>query len=84
MKVWIDQDLCTGCGYCEETCPAVFVNKRSDGLSYVKAGNEVFDGHDAEHPAGPAGEATVPKDQESAVILAAEECPSEIIMIEVD
>ena len=24
MKVWIDQDLCTGDGLCEEICPDVF------------------------------------------------------------
>ncbi|MCU1488088.1 MAG: ferredoxin, partial [Actinomycetia bacterium] len=24
MKVWIDQDLCTGDGLCEEIAPAVF------------------------------------------------------------
>ncbi len=24
MKVWIDQDLCTGDGICEEIAPAVF------------------------------------------------------------
>ncbi len=25
MKVWIDQDLCTGDGLCEEIAPDVFV-----------------------------------------------------------
>ena len=25
MEVWIDQDLCTGEGLCEEICPQVFV-----------------------------------------------------------
>ena len=24
MKVIIDEDLCVGCGNCEEVCPAVF------------------------------------------------------------
>jgi len=23
-KVWIDEDACTGCGLCEDTCPEVF------------------------------------------------------------
>ncbi|HHF98213.1 MAG TPA: ferredoxin [Candidatus Aerophobetes bacterium] len=23
-KVWIDEDACTGCGLCEDTCPDVF------------------------------------------------------------
>jgi len=25
MKAVVDEDLCTGCGLCEETCPDVFV-----------------------------------------------------------
>lgn len=33
--VWIDQDLCTGDGICEEICPDVFVG-REDGLWVVK------------------------------------------------
>ncbi len=24
MKATVDQDLCTGCGLCESTCPEVF------------------------------------------------------------
>ena len=24
VKVWIDEDECTGCGLCEDTCPEVF------------------------------------------------------------
>ena len=23
-KVWIDEDECTGCGLCEDTCPKIF------------------------------------------------------------
>ena len=42
MKVWIDQDLCTGDGLCEEIAPAVFT-LLDDGLSYVKEGDKVFD-----------------------------------------
>ena len=34
MKVWIDQDLCTGDGLCEEIAPAVFT-LLDDGLAYV-------------------------------------------------
>ena len=37
MKVWIDQDLCTGDGLCEEIAPAVFT-LLDDGLAYVKEG----------------------------------------------
>ena len=35
MKVWIDQDLCTGDGLCEEIAPAVFT-LLDKGLAYVK------------------------------------------------
>ena len=41
MKVWIDQDLCTGDGLCEEISPAVFA-LLDDGLAYVKEGDKVF------------------------------------------
>ena len=41
MKVWIDQDLCTGDGLCEEICPDVFVGL-DDGLYYVKEGDKIF------------------------------------------
>ena len=41
MKVWIDQDLCTGDGLCEEIAPAVFT-LLDDGLAYVKEGDKVF------------------------------------------
>ena len=35
MKVWIDQDLCTGDGLCVEICPGLF-DMHDDGLAYVK------------------------------------------------
>ena len=41
MKVWIDQDLCTGDGLCEEICPDVFT-LQDDGLAYVKDGAQVM------------------------------------------
>ena len=39
MKVWIDQDLCTGDGLCEEIAPDVFF-ALDDGLFYVKESAE--------------------------------------------
>ena len=42
MKVWIDQDLCTGDGLCEEICPSVFT-LLDDGLAYVKQGDAVME-----------------------------------------
>jgi len=36
MKVWIDQDLCTGDGLCEEIAPSVFT-LLDDGLAAASA-----------------------------------------------
>lgn len=86
MKVWIDQDLCTGDGLCEELAPDVFFGN-DDGLFYVKEaeanfGEErLFDG--VAHPAGAEGMARIPEGQLEAVIESAEECPGECIFIEV-
>jgi ferredoxin len=78
MKVWIDQDLCTGDGLCEEICPDVFT-LLDDGLAYVKDGGKVFS-----DPGGVEGLANVPANLEEAVIESAEECPGECIFIEVE
>ncbi len=76
MKVWIDQDLCTGDGLCEEIAPSVFT-LLDDGLAYVKQ-----DGAALNNPGGAEGLATVPADMEDAVVEASEECPGECIFIE--
>jgi ferredoxin len=76
-KVWIDQDLCTGDGLCEEIAPAVFT-LLDDGLAYVKEGDKIFS-----DPGGPEGLANVPAGMEDAVVESAEECPGECIFIEV-
>ncbi len=75
MKVWIDQDLCTGDGLCEEICPQVFT-LLDDGLAYVKEGDRVLS-----DPGGSTGVAAVPEGNEDAVAEAAEECPGECIFI---
>jgi len=76
MKVWIDQDLCTGDGLCEEICPEVFT-LLDDGLAYVKEGSDV-----KSDPGGSAGVAQVPSGFEDAVTEACKECPGECIFIE--
>jgi ferredoxin len=76
MKVWIDQDLCTGDGLCEEIAPEVFT-LLDDGLAYVKEGDEV-----KSNPGGTDGVAQVPEGLASKVTEAAEECPGECIFIE--
>jgi ferredoxin len=78
MKVWIDQDLCTGDGLCEEIAPSVFT-LLDDGLAYVKEGDKIFS-----DPGGPEGLAAVPANMEEATIESAEECPGECIFIEVE
>ncbi|MFM9028586.1 MAG: ferredoxin [Bacteroidota bacterium] len=86
MKVWIDQDLCTGDGLCTEIAPDVF-QMHSDGLAYVK---------DPSWPniLGPEGKGAEPKLKMASgvaefpdsmledVITSAEECPGECIFIE--
>ncbi len=78
MKVWIDQDLCTGDGLCEEIAPAVFT-LLDDGLAYVKEGDTVMDS-----PGGASQMASVPQALEDAVVEASEECPGECIFVEND
>ena len=70
MKVWIDQDLCTGDGLCEEISPAVFT-LLDDGLAYVKDANKVYN-----DPAGAEGLAEIPDGELEGVIESAEECPA--------
>jgi ferredoxin len=85
MKVWIDQDLCTGDGLCEEIAPAVFT-LLDDGLSYVKEEHLDAEGKKVtkifDNPGGQEGLAAVPEDMEEATREAAEECPGECIFIE--
>jgi ferredoxin len=88
MKVWIDQDLCTGDGLCEEIAPDVFT-LLDDGLAYVK--EKTKDGKDKvyaeadphNNPQGADGLAVIPEGQLDAVIESAEECPGECIFIEI-
>jgi len=76
MKVWIDQDLCTGDGLCAEIAPAVFT-LLDDGLAYVRDGDLVRN-----DPGGSAGVVVVPSDLDELVTEAAEECPGECIFID--
>jgi ferredoxin len=86
MKVWIDQDLCTGDGLCAEIAPDVF-QMHDDGLAYVKeVGWPNLLGPTGKG-SGPAlqmatGTADVPDRLLEDVIQAAEDCPGECIFIE--
>ena len=81
MRVWIDQDLCTGDGLCEELAPSVFV-LLDDGLAYVREGPRIYDGAGPDRPAGAEGLATVADSLADAVVDAAEGCPGECIFLE--
>ena len=80
MKVWIDQDLCTGDGLCAEIAPDVFV-MLEDGISYVQENGKIFSKNKG-NPQGAEGMANVPDNLLDAVIESAEECPGECIFIE--
>ena len=89
LRVWIDQDLCTGDGICEEITPDVFT-ERGDGLWVVKEEAKhfgetiLFDGKEgAGHgPEGARGLARIPDHLIEDALESAEECPGECIMIE--
>jgi ferredoxin len=87
MKVWIDQDLCTGDALCAEIASDIFV-MHDDGFAYVKEVSwpNLFGPNGSSD--GPAykmseGLASVPENLLEDVIEAAEECPGECIFIEV-
>ena len=78
MRVWIDQDLCTGDGLCLDHCPDVFV-QLEDGIAYVREGG--VPGND---PGSSGSLVVVPLRHHRSVINAAMDCPGECIFIEVD
>jgi ferredoxin len=80
VRVWIDQDLCTGDGLCAEIAPDVFI-MMSDGLAYVKEGEKIF-AKLVGNPEGAEGLASFADDRLEDVIEAAEDCPGECIFIE--
>ena len=78
MRVWIDQDLCTGDGLCTDHAPAVFT-LLEDGIAYVKDHDRVLN-----DPGGSGSLAPVPGPLTRNVVHAAEDCPGECIFIELD
>ncbi len=75
MKVWIEQEYCTGDGLCEELCPQIF-RLADDGLAYVMEGGEIRD------PGGKIGLVAVPPELESEVLDAQAQCAGECIYVE--
>jgi len=74
LRVWVDQDLCTGDGLCVQYAPDVF-EFDIDGLAYVKAG-------DGELLTTAGTRTDVPAHLRLDVIDAARECPGECIHVE--
>lgn len=88
IKVWIDQDLCTGDGICVEICPKIF-EMHDDGLAYVK--QEAWTNRFGESGTGEepklkmsTGLADVRDGLLEDVVEAAEACPGECIFIEME
>jgi ferredoxin len=72
MRVWIEEDYCTGDGLCADLCPAVF-EMGDDGLAHVK-------GQSAGQADGvPA--VTVPADLEEIVREAEAQCAGECLHV---
>ena len=76
MRVWIDQDLCTGDGLCVDHCHDVFT-LLEDGIAYVIQGGVVMN-----DPGGSSSLAEVESRYQQNVIDAAIACPGEYIFIE--
>ena len=80
VKVWIDQDLCTGDGLCAEIAPDVFV-MMPDGLAYVQENGKIYAAA-AGNIEGSAVLASFSDDRIDDVVEAADDCPGECIFIE--
>ncbi len=78
MRVWIDQDLCTGDGLCIDHCPDVFV-QLEDGIAYVVESGVVLN-----DPGSSSSLAIIPERSVDAVLEAADRCPGECIFVEID
>lgn len=77
MRVWIDQDLCTGDGLCVDHCHEVFT-LLEDGIAYVIDSGQVLN-----DPGGSSSLAVVDARHHQSVVDAALACPGECIFIEV-
>jgi ferredoxin len=73
LRVWVDQDLCTGDGLCVQYAPEVF-EFDIDGLAYVKDGA-------GQMQLTPGSRADVPAHLHLEVIDAAKECPGDCIHV---
>jgi ferredoxin len=73
LRVWVDQELCTGDGLCVQYAPDVF-EFDVDGLAYVKDAT-------GELMLAPGSRTDVPSHLRLDVIDAAKECPGDCIHV---
>ena len=73
LRVWVDQDLCTGDGLCVQYAPEVF-EFDIDGLAYVKD-------TDGELRTSARSQVDVPDHLRLEIIDAAKECPGDCIHV---
>jgi ferredoxin len=73
LRVWVDQDLCTGDGLCVQYAPEVF-EFDVDGRAYVKDG-------DGELLTAAGERAQVPEHLRLEVLDSAKECPGDCIHV---
>lgn len=73
LRVWIDQELCTGDGLCVQDAPDVF-EFDVDGLAYVKDG-------DGDLKLAVGERVEVPADSVLEVIESAKDCPGQCIHV---
>lgn len=71
-RVWVDEDLCSGCGKCVEAVPDVFTHV--NGITHVMTEEGEI--------ANSCESVLVPYKLTYPVIDAANACPGEIIMVE--
>jgi ferredoxin len=74
LRVWVDQDSCTGDGLCVQYAPEVF-EFDVDGLAYVK-------GPDGQLRTAPGTAVDVPAHLRLDVLDSARECPGECIYVQ--
>jgi ferredoxin len=74
LRVWVDQDLCTGDGLCVQYAGEVF-EFDIDGLAYVKDAS-------GELQVAPGSHVDVPSHLRLDVIDAAKDCPGECIHVQ--
>jgi ferredoxin len=74
MRVWIDQDECSGVGVCVQDSPQVFV-LGSDGIAYVTLGGRMYGSNEM---------AIIDDAFLESVLDAAEDCPEQCIYIDLE